>query len=61
VWRVAGGCPSRGTQRAAREQRVITEDTFTELLLLAVGSTMPSMPMVAPLLARLRIDGPRPD
>lgn len=36
------------------DKAVITSDTFTALLLMAVASTMLSVPMVAPRLARLR-------
>ena len=36
------------------DKAVITSDTFTALLLMAVASTMLSVPMVAPKLARLR-------
>jgi Kef-type K+ transport system membrane component KefB len=35
------------------DKGVITASTFTALLLMAVGSTMLTMPMVAPRLARL--------
>lgn len=36
------------------DKQVITNETFTALLLLAVGSTMLTTPMVAPKLARMR-------
>jgi Kef-type K+ transport system membrane component KefB len=36
------------------DKQVITNETFTALLLLAVGSTMLTTPMVAPQLARMR-------
>ena len=36
------------------DKRVITNETFTALLLMAVASTMLTVPMAAPLLARLR-------
>ncbi|ACB35488.1 sodium/hydrogen exchanger [Leptothrix cholodnii SP-6] len=36
------------------DRQVITADAFTALLLMAVGSTMLTVPMAAPLLARLR-------
>jgi Kef-type K+ transport system membrane component KefB len=44
------------------DKQVITADTFTALLLMAVASTMLTVPMVTPLLARLggRITGPCP-
>ncbi|MDO9284828.1 MAG: cation:proton antiporter [Aquabacterium sp.] len=43
------------------DKQVITADAFTALLLMAVASTMLSIPVATPLLANLRIDGPRPD
>ncbi|MFM2057769.1 MAG: hypothetical protein RLY71_2154 [Pseudomonadota bacterium] len=36
------------------DKQLITSETFTALLLMAVGSTMLTIPMVTPLLARLR-------
>ena len=36
------------------DKQIITSETFTALLLMAVGSTMLTMPMVAPRLARTR-------
>ena len=44
------------------DKQVITSDTFTALLLMAVASTMLTVPMVSPLLARLglRRDGAAP-
>ena len=36
------------------DKQVITNETFTALLLLAVGSTMLTTPMVAPMLARMK-------
>jgi hypothetical protein len=36
------------------DKAVITSDTFPALLLMAVASTMLTVPMVAPKLARLR-------
>lgn len=36
------------------DRQIITANTFTALLLMAVGSTMLTVPMVAPRLARLR-------
>ncbi|MBU1362729.1 MAG: cation:proton antiporter [Gammaproteobacteria bacterium] len=36
------------------DKRIITSDTFTALLLMAVASTMLTVPMVAPKLARLK-------
>jgi Kef-type K+ transport system membrane component KefB len=36
------------------DKQVITASTFTALLLMAVGSTMLTIPMVTPMLARLR-------
>jgi Kef-type K+ transport system membrane component KefB len=42
------------------DKQVISADTFTALLLMAVASTMLTVPMVTPLLARLRGEaGPR--
>jgi Kef-type K+ transport system membrane component KefB len=35
------------------DKQVITADTFTALLLMAVGSTMLTLPVVAPMLTRL--------
>ena len=40
------------------DKQVITADTFTALLLMAVGSTMLTMPLATPLLARLRSNAP---
>ena len=39
------------------DKGLITSDTFTALLLMAIGSTMLSVPVATPLLARLRRDG----
>lgn len=39
------------------DKRLISADTFTALLLMAVGSTMLTIPMAAPLLARLQARG----
>ena len=36
------------------DRQIITAETFTALLLMAVGSTMLTVPMVAPMLRRLR-------
>ena len=36
------------------DKRIITSETFTALLLMAVASTMLTVPMVAPKLAKLR-------
>ena len=36
------------------DQQIITSETFTALLLMAVASTMLTVPMVAPKLARMR-------
>ena len=36
------------------DRQIISADTFTALLLMAVASTMLTVPMVAPKLARLR-------
>ena len=36
------------------DKQVITASTFTALLLMAVGSTMLTIPVVTPMLARLR-------
>jgi Kef-type K+ transport system membrane component KefB len=42
------------------DKRIITNATFTALLLMAVASTMLTIPMVAPRLARLRAQGRLP-
>jgi len=36
------------------DKQIITSETFTALLLMAVGSTMLTVPVVAPRLARIR-------
>ena len=36
------------------DKQIITSETFTALLLMAVASTMLTVPMVAPKLARMR-------
>ena len=36
------------------DKRIITSETFTALLLMAVGSTMLTVPIAAPRLARLK-------
>ena len=36
------------------DQQLITSDAFTTLLLMAVGSTMLTVPVVTPMLARLK-------
>ena len=36
------------------DKNIITSDTFTALLLMALGSTMLTIPIVAPMLARMR-------
>ena len=36
------------------DKQIITNETFTALLLMAIGSTMLTTPMVAPMLARMR-------
>jgi len=36
------------------DKAMITDETFTALLLMAVGSTMLTTPMVAPRLARMK-------
>ena len=36
------------------DKQIITNETFTALLLMAVASTMLTVPMVAPMLAKLR-------
>ena len=36
------------------DQQIITSETFTAVLLMAVASTMLTVPMVAPKLARMR-------
>jgi Kef-type K+ transport system membrane component KefB len=41
------------------DKQIITAETFTALLLMAVGSTMLTMPMVGPRLARLEASGSR--
>jgi Kef-type K+ transport system membrane component KefB len=38
------------------DKHIITSETFTALLLMAVGSTMLTIPCVTPLLARWRAD-----
>lgn len=43
------------------DKQVISADTFTALLLMAVASTMLSMPMATPVLRRLPITPPRAD
>jgi Kef-type K+ transport system membrane component KefB len=35
------------------DKQLITSDTFTALLLMAIGSTMLTVPMVAPMLRRV--------
>ena len=40
------------------DKAVITNDTFTALLLMAVASTMLTVPVVTPKLARLRVAQP---
>jgi Kef-type K+ transport system membrane component KefB len=42
------------------DKQIITNATFTALLLMAVASTMLTIPMVAPRLARLRAQGRLP-
>jgi Kef-type K+ transport system membrane component KefB len=42
------------------DKQVITADTFTALLLMALGSTMLTVPIVAPRLARLQHRNPSP-
>ena len=39
------------------DKQIITNDAFTALLLMAVGSTMLSIPFVTPLLSRYRSKG----
>jgi hypothetical protein len=36
------------------DKQIITSETFTALLLMAVGSTMMTIPRVTPMLARLQ-------
>jgi hypothetical protein len=36
------------------DRNIITSETFTALLLLSVGSTMLTVPVVSPMLARIR-------
>jgi len=42
------------------DKAIITSDSFTALLLMAVGSTMLTVPVVSPMLARLQALRPRP-
>ena len=43
------------------DKQVITSETFTALLLMAVASTMLTMPMVAPLLERQKLGNRQPE
>jgi hypothetical protein len=36
------------------DKQIITNETFTALLLMAVGSTMLTVPVVTPMLAKLK-------
>lgn len=42
------------------DRQIITNDAFTALLLMAVGSTMLTVPVVVPILRRLRVDADLP-
>ena len=41
--------------RTLLDKQVITSETFTALLLMAVASTLLTVPVVAPMLARMKV------